>query len=208
VRALSGLFRRLVLEQLTAAYAAGQLAFFGDHASLADSQAFASQLAPVRTCELVVYAKRPFARPEAVLANLARYTHRVAITCSRLLRFDETELAFRWKDYGLEGWTRRKMMTLPQAGFIRRFLLHALPASFHRIRHYGFFANLRARRKRRSRACPDRQDRAAYPPREDTVEPPLARSPPCPQCGVMAIIKTLQPGAQPRAPPYNITDVA
>jgi hypothetical protein len=145
VRVLSRLFRRRFLEELTAAHGRGQLHFFGEHADLADSATFADWLAPLRQCEWVVYAKRPFAGPAAVLAYLSRYTHRVAIANSRLLALDERGVTFRWKDYRAEGRTRHKAMSLSSAEFMRRFLLHVLPGGFHRIRHYGLLAN--ARRK-------------------------------------------------------------
>ena len=145
VRVLSRLFRRRFLEELAAAHGRGQLRFFGEHAALADPGAFAQWLAPLRQCEWVVYAKRPFAGPAAVLAYLSRYTHRVAIANSRLLAFDERGVTFRWKDYRAEGRTRHKTMSLNSAEFMRRFLLHVLPGGFHRIRHYGLLAN--ARRK-------------------------------------------------------------
>jgi len=145
VRVLSRLFRRRFLEELTAAHGRGQLRFFGEHADLADPATFADWLAPLRQCEWVVYAKRPFAGPAAVLAYLSRYTHRVAIANSRLLALDERGVTFRWKDYRAEGRTRHKTMSLSSAEFMRRFLLHVLPGGFHRIRHYGLLAN--ARRK-------------------------------------------------------------
>jgi hypothetical protein len=141
VRVLSRYFRRRFLEQLGNAHRAGQLKFFGTHASLVDPQAFADYLEPLRQCEWVVYAKRPFAGPAAVLAYLSRYTHRIAISNSRLIASDERGVTFRWKDYRLKGRTRYKNMTLSHAEFIRRFLLHVLPSGFHRIRHYGLFAN-------------------------------------------------------------------
>jgi hypothetical protein len=145
VRVLSRLFRRRFLEELTAAHGRGQLHFFGEHADLADPATFADWLAPLRQCEWVVYAKRPFAGPAAVLACLSRYTHRVAIANSRLLALDERGVTFRWKDYRAQGRTRHKTMSLSSAEFMRRFLLHVLPGGFHRIRHYGLLAN--ARRK-------------------------------------------------------------
>jgi hypothetical protein len=145
VRVLSRLFRRRFLEELAAAHGRGQLRFFGEHAELADPTTFARWLAPLRQCEWVVYAKRPFAGPAAVLAYLSRYTHRVAISNRRLLAFDERGVTFRWKDYRAEGRTRHKTMSLSSGEFIRRFLLHVLPGGFHRIRHYGLLAN--ARRK-------------------------------------------------------------
>jgi hypothetical protein len=143
VRVLSRLFRRRFLEELSAAHRRGQLQCFGEFAHLTDEAAFATWLAPLRQCEWVVYAKRPFAGPEAVLAYLSRYTHRVAISNSRLLALDERGVTFRWKDYRAEGRTRHKIMTLTTTEFMRRLLLHVLPSGFHRIRHYGLLANAR-----------------------------------------------------------------
>ena len=141
VRVLSRLFRRRFLEALEKSHHAGQLKFFGEHAHLADASTFRSWLAPLRSCEWVVYAKRPFAGPEAVLAYLSRYTHRVAISNRRLVSMDENGVSFRWKDYRAKGRTRHKTMTLAPEEFMRRFLLHVLPSGFHRIRHYGLLAN-------------------------------------------------------------------
>ena len=141
VRVLSRLFRRRFLEELQRLHDAGALRFFGEHAALAEPAAFKAWLAPLRKCEWVVYAKRPFAGPQAVLAYLSRYTHRVAISNSRLLAMDERGVTFRWKDYRAKGKTRHKAMTLSPQEFMRRFLLHVLPAGFHRIRHYGLLAN-------------------------------------------------------------------
>ena len=141
VRVLSRLFRRLMLERLAHAHAAGDLSFFGDHAGLKDVAAFRAFLKPLYRAEWVVYAKRPFAGPEQVLSYLARYTHRVAIGNSRLLAFNNGQVSFKWKDYRSNGVARRKVMTLSTDEFMRRFLLHVLPDGFHRIRHYGLFAN-------------------------------------------------------------------
>jgi len=141
VRVLSRLFRRRFLEELQQAQQSGRLQFFGEHAALADASAFAEWLAPMRRCEWVVYAKRPFAGPAAVLAYLSRYTHRVAISNSRLLSMDERGITFRWKDYRAKGRTRHKTMALDADEFMRRFLLHVLPSGFHRIRHYGLLSN-------------------------------------------------------------------
>ena len=141
VRVLSRLFRRLFLEQLMAAHRAGRLQFFGAHAPLAAREAFSAFLTPLRTTEWVVYAKRPFGGPEAVLAYLSRYTHRVAISNSRLIALNETSVTFKWKDYRIDGNDRYKTMTLDAHEFIRRFLIHVLPSGFHRIRHYGLFAS-------------------------------------------------------------------
>jgi hypothetical protein len=139
VRVLSRLFRRLFLEQLDAAFSAGTLSFFSELAGLADPDAFARHLAPVRQAEWVVYAKPPFGGPEQVLAYLGRYTHRVALTNSRLLDLEDGWVRFRWKDYRHHDKT--KVMSLDAGEFIRRFLLHVLPSGFHRIRHFGFLAN-------------------------------------------------------------------
>jgi hypothetical protein len=141
VRVLSRLFRRRFLEELQRLHDGGQLRFFGEHAALANAAAFKTWLAPLRKSEWVVYAKRPFAGPQAVLAYLSRYTHRVAISNSRLLSMDERGVTFRWKDYRAKGKTRHKAMTLSPQEFMRRFLLHVLPGGFHRIRHYGLLAN-------------------------------------------------------------------
>ena len=144
VRVLSRLFRRRFLEALQEVHRAGKLQFFGDSAGLADPKSFAKWLTPLRQCEWVVYAKRPFAGPQAVLAYLSRYTHRVAIANSRLVALDERGVSFRWKDYRDKGnpdRPRHKTMTLDADEFIRRFLLHVLPSGFHRIRHFGLIAN-------------------------------------------------------------------
>src|SRR5712691_2431016 len=115
VRVLSRLFRRLFLEMLVAAHAADQLKFHGDHAVLADKAAFAAFLAPLKQVEWVVYAKEPFGGPEAVLAYLSRYTHRVAISNRRLVSVDPAGVTFKWKDYRIDGPARYKTMTLPTA---------------------------------------------------------------------------------------------
>ncbi len=141
VRVLSRLFRRLFLEGLTAAFEAGELRFFADLAPLSQTKAFAAFLAPLRAAEWVVYAKKTFPGPEQLLAYLARYTHRVAITNSRLLDLDETHVSFRWKDCRKGGGHKSKVMRMTIAEFMRRFLLHVLPNGFHRIRHYGLLAN-------------------------------------------------------------------
>jgi hypothetical protein len=205
VRVLSRLFRRRFLEKLAAAHDAGRLQFFGDHAQLADAQAFADYLRPLRKTEWVVYAKRPFAGPEAVLAYLSRYTHRVAITNSRLVASDDNGVTFKWKDYRAKGRARHKTMTLPAHEFIRRFLIHVLPNGFHRIRHYGLLANGgRVRNIARVREllgvlAPVVETDDIHTA-DDTEPPALAQ--PCPCCGGrMIIIETFERGAQPRAPP-------
>src|SRR6267378_2624564 len=142
VGVLSRLFRRLVLEKLTAAHSAGELQFFSKHAALANARAFAAYLAPLRNSKWVVYCKHPFGGPQQVLRYLARYTHRVAISNRRLLSLDDKGVTFKWKDYRLQGRERyNKVMTLNTHEFIRRFLMHVLPPGFHRIRYYGFLTS-------------------------------------------------------------------
>ena len=205
VRVLSHLFRRLFLEKLVAAHQAGRLSFFGDHIHLADAQSFAAYLAPLRKAEWVVYAKRPFGGPEAVLAYLSRYTHRVAIANSRLIACDRTGVSFRWKDYRAEGRDRQKVMTLSTGEFIRRFLIHVLPSGFHRIRHYGLLASgTRARNIARARELldvPAAQPEAGDNSCAEAAEPkPLSH--PCPCCGGrMIVIERFQRGASPRTRP-------
>jgi hypothetical protein len=205
VRVLSRLFRRLFLEKLVAAHKAGRLAFFGHHAPLADAQAFAAYLAPLRKAGWVVYCKRPFGGPEAVLAYLSRYTHRVAIANSRLIAFDGNGITFKWKDYRAEGRERYKIMTLATDEFIRRFLIHVLPHGFHRIRHYGLFASAkRAENIARAREllnAPARQTEASNPDAADADEPSTLAHP-CPCCGGrMIIIETFKRGCSPRTRP-------
>lgn len=158
VRVLSRLFRRFFLEGLQTAFAAGKLRFFGTLAGLASPAAFARQLAALRRIDWVVYAKRPFGGPEQVLAYLGRYTHRVAISNSRLVKLEDGQVSFRWRDYRRHD--KVKTMTLAADEFIRRFLLHNLPDGFHRIRHYGFLAN--GQRAAKLALC--RQLRAVPPP--------------------------------------------
>ncbi len=140
VRVLSRLFRRLFLQGLLKLHRDGRLAFFGEHEALADRSAFDAFLEPLRKSEWVVYAKEPFAGPKPVLAYLARYTHRVAIANSRLIRAGAGRVTFRVKDYRINGPGRYTTMTLKTHDFIRRFLTHVLPKGQHRIRHYGLFA--------------------------------------------------------------------
>ncbi|MDP3368357.1 MAG: IS91 family transposase [Brevundimonas sp.] len=144
VKVLSRLFRRLFLDKLAALHAKERLRFFGDLAGLAAPKAFAAYLWPLRRAEWVVYAKPPFGGPAAVLAYLARYTHRVAISSSRLISLDDQSVRFRWKDYRranpATGAVEMATMALSPAEFIRRFLIHVLPPGFHRIRHYGLLA--------------------------------------------------------------------
>jgi len=205
VRVLSRLFRRLFLAALSTAHAAGHLSFFSDHAHLADAQAFAAYLAPLRKSEWVVYSKRPFGGPAAVLAYLARYTHRVAIANSRLIACDEQGVTFNYKDYRAQGRVRYKRMTLATHEFIRRFLLHVLPDGFHRIRHYGLFASAsradNIARAREQLAAPAPQAQANNADAADLNEPPTL-SHPCPCCGGrMIIIETFERGATPQHQP-------
>jgi len=205
VRVLSRLFRRLFLEQLSAAYHAGQLQFFGNQAALADPKAFKDHLAPLRRTEWVVYAKRPFAGPEAVLAYLSRYTHRVAIANSRLTAFNESGVTFKWKDYRAKEHHRGKLMTLAVDEFIRRFLIHVLPSGFHRIRHYGLFANGgRAENIARARQLLDVPQPPRQPDDTDCADDgePQPSSYPCPCCGGrMIVIETFERGCTPRHHP-------
>ena len=210
VRILSKLFRRLILEKLATAHAAGHLRFFGAHTDLADAKAFAAFLAPLRKTKWFVYAKRPFAGPEAVLAYLARYTHRVAISNSRLIRADGSGVTFTWKDYRVEGRARGKTMTLAVDEFIRRFLLHVLPRGFHRIRHYGLFAHGgRATNLTRARALLG----AREPCETVTADPAGAPAPPCltqpcPCCGGrMLIVERFARGSSPAHRPSAPTAV-
>ncbi len=205
VRVLSRLFRWLFLKMLMMAHQDGRLAFFGDHLALADKRAFAAFLAPLRKSEWVVYAKEPFGGPQAMLAYLSRYTHRVAISNRRLISADETGVTFKWKDYRIEGPGRYKTMTLPTHEFIRRFLMHVLPKGVHRIRHYGLFANgnraaniARARELLNAPTSQTQSDDAeASKPDE---RPTLARA--CPCCGGrMIIIETFERGSTPRHQP-------
>jgi hypothetical protein len=204
VRVLSRLFRRLFLEKLIATHQAGHLSFFGDHAHLAEAQSFAAYLAPLRNTEWVVYAKRPFGGPEAVLAYLSRYTHRVAIANSRLIACDERAVTFKWKDYRIHGSDRYKQMTLATDEFIRRFLIHVLPKGLHRIRHYGLFAkgacagNIARVRELLAVAKPEGQPTAA------AIKP---NKPSCPCCGGrMVIIEVFARSATPRHHPTAPTN--
>ena len=214
VRVLSRLFRRLFLEGLNRAYQAGDLQFFGEHQALAEAQVFCDWIKPLRKIEWVVYAKRPFAGPEAVLAYLSRYTHRVAISNSRLLGFDEHSVTFKWKDYRSKQRFRYKTMTLSTDEFIRRFLIHVLPGGFHRIRHYGLLANSRRRDNlRRARELltdktddDDANDKGAIDSaKSNEIPEPIPATYICPDCGSpMVIIECFERGQLPRAPPPGI----
>ena len=203
VRVLSRLFRRRFLEALSAAHGRGQVQCFGEFAHLAQSSAFAGWLAPLRQIEWVVYAKRPFAGPESVLAYLSRYTHRVAISNSRLVSMDERGVTFRWKDYRAEGRTRHKLMTLSATEFMRRFLLHVLPSGFHRIRHYGLLANPRRKQNIAAARTLLHVPTAATPAASDTRNT-ISRPPTflCRHCGAsMLIIEIFPRRPHIRGPP-------
>jgi hypothetical protein len=205
VRVLSRLFRRLFLQKLVAAHKTGRLTFFGNYAQLADAQAFARYLAPLRKTEWVVYAKRPFGGPKEVLRYLARYTHRVAIANSRLIACDDNGVTFKWKDYRLEGHERYKVMTLATHEFIRRFLIHVLPAGFHRIRYYGLLAGTTGAkniaRARQLLAVPMLPIDAIKAASTDATEPQTPQHP-CPCCGGrMLIIETFRRGCSPHHRP-------
>jgi hypothetical protein len=201
VRVLSRLFRRRFLEELAAMHGRGQLRFFGEYAALADRATFARWLAPLRACEWVVYAKRPFAGPGAVLAYLSRYTHRVAISNRRLIALDERGVTFHWKDYRARGRTRYKTMTLEAGEFMRRFLLHVLPGGFHRIRHYGLLANP-VRRQNLASIRALLHAPAVTDASDDTSAHTRAPTFVCKHCGAPMIIIEILPRTHPiRAPP-------
>jgi len=208
VQVLSRLFRGLFLAKLRAAHQAGRLKFFGVHAHLDDARAFTASLAPLRKTEWVVYAKKPFGGPQAVLAYLSRYTHRVAISNRRLISADDAGVTFKWKDYRIEGPGRYKTMTLPTHEFIRRFLIHVLPSGFHRIRHYGLLAS-----GNRAANIAQARELLAAPPR--SIEPNTAEAAevdeprvlprPCPCCGGrMIIIEIFARGCQPKHRPTPV----
>ena len=207
VRVLSRLFRRLFLEQLCRAFEEDALRFFNALAPLQEAGAFAHYLAPVGRAEWVVYAKPPFGGPDKVLAYLGRYTHRVAIANSRLLSFDDAEVAFDWKDYRHQ--SKHKVMLLEPDEFVRRFLLHVLPSGFQRIRHYGLLAN-RYREVKLARcrqllmapaSLPLAVEAEDYRDRYQRLTGVSLRD--CPQCGhgQMVRIESFLPGTQPRGPP-------
>jgi hypothetical protein len=210
VPVLARMFRGKILAMLKAAHGDGRLQFFGDHAHLADKAEFKAWLEPLYDTKWHVYAKRPFGGPEAVLAYLARYTHRVAISNSRLIGADEAGVTFRYKDYRVEGPGRHKTMTVAPNEFIRRFMLHVLPKGFHRIRHYGLLASrrtkadtiTRARELIEQAALAEAVQSMSKQSADDgtaTVEKPAH---PCPCCGAtMLIIETFEAGMTPRHRP-------
>ncbi len=199
---------RRFLQGLSKLHREARLAFFGDHAGLADRPAFNAFLDPLRKTEWVVYAKEPFAGPKPVLAYLSRYTHRVAIANSRLIRAGADSVTFRVKDYRIDGPGRYKTMTLETHEFIRRFLMHVLPKGQHRIRHYGFLGN----GNRAANIARIRVLLAARAPTPDTdgtntLDGPRILALPCPCCGGrLIIVEAFGPGgaAQHRPTPEGI----
>jgi hypothetical protein len=207
VRVFSKLFRGLMLAKLLAAHQSGQLQFFNQYAHLAEPKAFARYLAPLRRRKWYVYSKRPFGGPEAVLAYLSRYTHRVAISNRRLIALDENGVTFNYKDYRADGRTRYKVMTLTTSEFIRRFLIHVLPKGFHRIRYYGLLAKSSCAenlaRARHLLAIPKPQ---VLTDNDGGPTQPSTTAHPCPRCGGrMIIIEAFAPGCQPHHRPSATT---
>jgi hypothetical protein len=194
VRVLSRLFRRLFLEALEKTFQNGELNFFGELEPLRDAVAFTAWLTPLRQADWVVYAKPPFGGPQQVLEYLGRYTHRVAISNHRLLSLSQDQVSFQWKDYRTKNKQASKAMTVPADEFIRRFLIHTLPAGFQRIRHFGFLANCHRKDKlalcRRLLTAPIQE---LLPPPADCrlmleaiAEQPVIR---CPICGIGTMIR-------------------
>lgn len=206
VRVLSHLFRRLFLESLQKAFDSGKLQFFGRLEPLCERLTFARHLAESKKHEWVVYAKRPFAGPQQVLDYVGRYTHRVAISNNRLLKIENDQVCFHWKDYRTGG--QVKAMTLSAEEFIRRFLLHVLPTGFQRIRYYGLLGN----RFRQEKLDTCRNLLGMHMPDQHPVVPAAqdyrdrcealmgSSLRQCPQCqrGRMALIAML-----PRSPDYT-----
>ena len=202
---LSRLFRRLFVEGLVAAHEAGRLKFFRHHQALVDRVAFDAFLEPLSKTEWVVHAKKPFAGPEAVLAYLSRYTHRVAISNRRLIKVENNAVTFKYKDYRKNGPSRYQTMSLGVGEFIRRFLMHVLPKGFHRIRHYGLLANgNRAANIARARELLGAKAPTKEPDSEGSEDPnePNALAQPCPCCGGrMIVIEVFEAGCTPKYRP-------
>jgi putative transposase len=209
VNLLARLLSGKMLAMLADAHDAGQLTFFNAHAGLADKTAFKRFIAPLRRIKWVVYCKAPFAGPKQVLRYLSRYTHRVAISNRRLIAADDAGVAFRWKDYRIDGPGRWKTMRLHPHEFIRRLLLHVMPKGFHRIRHYGLFANAnRAETIATARALLGADPPAADPQQQSDILPiaPRVLPCPCPRCGDrMIVIEVFARGCKPRWRPTPTT---
>ena len=202
VRVLGTLFRRLFLTRLIELHDAGDLPSSAPRPVSPTAALSCVTSRRSGRSGSVVYAKPPFAGPEAVLAYLSRYTHRVAISNQRLIAFDETGVTFRYKDYRRDGAERQRVMTLAPHEFIRRFLLHVLPRGFHRIRHYGLLASFGTQGQ--SRACPRTACRRAAAGACRICQSRSIGCPPCPCCGGrMIIIETFERWRQPRAPPHG-----
>ena len=211
VPVLSRMFRGKMLAMLKTAHEAGRLQFFGPLAGLADKAAFKAFLEPLYDTKWYVHAKRPFAGPNQVLAYLARYTHRVAISSSRLVAADEKSVTFKHKDYRVDGPGRYKTMTVAPGEFIRRFMLHVLPKGFHRIRHYGLLARSRTKAETLARArelialaTPAQPMQKQHQQADDSAVAATTEKPvhPCPFCGSsMIIIETFEAGCTPRHRP-------
>lgn len=205
VRVLSRLFRRLYLEMLHEAFAHNKLLFFGESLPLEDEVSFLRWLTPLRKTDWVVYAKRPFSGPQAVLTYLSRYTHRVAIANSRLVSMDDNTVSFKWKNYRVKEQHRHRTMTVTKDEFIRRFLLHVLPSGFHRIRHYGLTANT-GRKKNLHKArqllhveTPESVDEGKIDEEKSHEQAPTFV---CPCCGAAMEVTDVLPHLYlPRAPP-------
>jgi hypothetical protein len=198
VKVLSRLFRRVFVEGLRQLFTDGSLLFYGELSGLSTPASFETWCAEQQNREWVVYAKRPFAGPKAVLTYLSRYTHRVAIANSRLLALDERGVTFKYKDYRCKGGSKQKTMALQTDEFIRRFMLHILPSGFHRIRHYGLLAS-------QSKLADARRLLDVVPPDvEPTDETATDDTAPfhCRQCGrPMLVVALLLQEYLPRAPP-------
>ena len=207
VKVLSRLFRGRFLTMLSKAHTQDRLKFFAEHSALAEKRAFKRFLAPLRKIEWVVYTKNAFAGPEQVLRYLSRYTHRVAISNRRLVSTDDIGVAFRWKDYRIDGPERWKTMTLHPHEFIRRFLSHVLPKGFHRIRHYGLFASgNRTANIARARELLGAAPRVVEPEEQKPAAPddPRVLPCPCPRCGGrMIVIETFARGCEPSYRPMS-----
>ena len=208
VKVLARLFRGKMLAMLMHAHNADELKFFNAHAGLADKRTFKRFIAPLRRIKWVVDCKAPFAGPEQVLRYLSRYTHRVAISNRRLVAADDDAIAFRWKDYRTNGPGRWKTMRLHPHEFIRRFLLHVLPKGFHRIRHYGLFANA----NRAENIATARALLHIVPPADPQEQPDITPDAlrvlpcPCPRCGArMIVIEAFARGCEPRWRPMPST---
>jgi hypothetical protein len=186
---------------LKTAFHAGALQFHGHLLPLAEPRAFASWLRVLFRHDWVVYAKRPFGGPEHALRYLSAYTHRVAISNSRLVALSEGNVTFRWRD-SAHG-NKKRLMTLPVEEFLRHFLLHLLPPGFMRIRNFGFLAN-----RRRAELLPlcSRLLQPSHPPAVCTASPalPIHSLWQCPLCGgTMQVVERIS-AAQLllRSPPH------